>query len=675
MLPLDEVFEFRGQPVLSGLFGVEKSNTLQDGRKTLRLIMNLIPTNSLMTPIVGSVRKLPSITAWLGITTEPGESLGLCMASAFYLFRLPSAWHRYLAFNVKFKGSEIVQDNRVHVLCCNVLPMGWISSVAVMQEVAESVAYLGGAGPETQIARGHILPPYLLSCVQQSCARDRPWWHVYLDNFCVGQRCLPGKGCEAGRTLHEGVEDAWDRSGLVLSKKKRVSDAEAIHELGAWIDGSTQTILISGERFIKLIQCTLYLLSQRFLSKKLVQIVVGRWVHALQYRRPAMGILQEVWQFISSSHPTPKLVMQTRRELWNLILLSPCIHTFLGARIDTATTASDASMRGGAVGMAEQLTVEGRDFVLSSVARSRDASSVPILVVSLFNGFGGCFRIYDILDIRPLGLISVELYAPANRIVEKRWPHVKTVSDVRLVDRQLVRDWLLEFPMAKEIHLWAGFPCVDLSSAKAYRQGLEGPSSSLVHEIPRIEELLRTVFGPTVEVKRTIENVSSMDREAAEEISHLFHTLPYELDCSDSVPMRRPRFAWCSEALENTFPDIRVTQHAYWRRVHAEAAFPSFEQWVEPGWHWPGGEEGTLLPTCMKAISRDKPPPKPAGIRRCSEATLARWRADSFRYPPYQYSPEFLFWQESGWRLATSSERELLLGYGFEHTAVCLSAS
>ena len=150
-------------------------------------------------------------------------------------------------------------------------------------------------------------------------------------------------------------------------------------------------------------------------------------------------------------------------------------------------------------------------------------------------------------------MISVELYAPANRIVEKRWPHVKTVTDVRLVDRQMAREWLLEFPMAKEIHLWAGFPCVDLSGAKAFRQGLEGPSSSLVHKIPRIEDLLRGAFGPTVHVKRTIENVSSMDRSAAEEISRLFHTLPYELDCSDSVPTRRPRFAWCSEALENTF--------------------------------------------------------------------------------------------------------------------------
>lgn len=145
-IPLEEVFAFRGQPVLSGLFGVEKSSKLSDGRSTLRLIMNLIPINSLMNPIVGSVRKLPSITSWLGITTDPDESLGLYqsdMASAFYLFKLPAAWHKYLAFNVRVRGSVIgLNDDRVHVLCCNVLPMGWVSSVAVTQEVAESVAFL-----------------------------------------------------------------------------------------------------------------------------------------------------------------------------------------------------------------------------------------------------------------------------------------------------------------------------------------------------------------------------------------------------------------------------------------------------------------------------------------------------------------------------------------------------
>lgn len=55
----------------------------------------------------------------------------------------------------------------------------------------------------------------------------------------------PLQETEAGRALHEKVEDAWDRAGLVSSTKKRVSDANAIHELGAWIDGNSQTISIS----------------------------------------------------------------------------------------------------------------------------------------------------------------------------------------------------------------------------------------------------------------------------------------------------------------------------------------------------------------------------------------------------------------------------------------------
>ena len=40
---LEDVFHYRNQPVLSGLFGVEKPSVLPDGRKVLRLIMNLVP--------------------------------------------------------------------------------------------------------------------------------------------------------------------------------------------------------------------------------------------------------------------------------------------------------------------------------------------------------------------------------------------------------------------------------------------------------------------------------------------------------------------------------------------------------------------------------------------------------------------------------------------------------
>ena len=139
--------------------------------------------------------------------------------------------------------------------------------------------------------------------------------------------------------------------------------------------------------------------------------------------------------------------------------------------------------------------------------------------------------------------------------------------------------------------------------------------------------------------------------------------------------MRRPRFAWCSERLEDAFTDLEVTEHSYWKRVYARADYPKPGQWVEPSWQWMGEQHETPLPTCIKAIKRDRPPPQPAGIRRCTEATISRWTSDAYRFPPYQYSPEFLFWKGDQWRLATAEERELLLGYGFGRAKLCMAAS
>ena len=81
------------------------------------------------------------------------------------------------------------------------------------------------------------------------------------------------------------------------------------------------------------------------------------------------------------------------------------------------------------------------------------------------------------------------------------------------------------------------------------------------------------------------------------------------------------------------------------------------------------------MPTCMKAIPRQRPPPRPAGIGKCDWNTLERWKEDSFRYPPYHYQEQFLMTTDNTWRLASATEKELLLGYRFNHTAVAWSAS
>ena len=66
-----------------------------------------------MDSIHGVVRHLPSVTAWLGLTLSEGEGMALFqsdLTAAFYLFKLPKIWEKYLAFNVKVRGSDINLD-------------------------------------------------------------------------------------------------------------------------------------------------------------------------------------------------------------------------------------------------------------------------------------------------------------------------------------------------------------------------------------------------------------------------------------------------------------------------------------------------------------------------------------------------------------------------------------
>ena len=78
----------------------------------------------------------------------------------------------------------------------------------------------------------------------------------------------------------------------------------------------------------------------------------------------------------------------------------------------------------------------------------------------------------------------------------------------------------------------------------------------------------------------------------------------------------------------------------------------------------------------MKAIRREAPPPFPAGLSKTSEPAKERWRADEYRFPPYQYSDRYLLVHPvQPPRLLDSTERELLLGLGAGHTASCRPAS
>ena len=679
-VPLSSVVQFREQTVLNGLFGVEKAAKTESGLPVLRLIMNLVPINSIMRQYTGAVKHLPSITSWMSVVLEENQEVRVWqsdMCNAFYLIKLPEIWRYYLAFNV-LKTVLDPQGREVKMaLACCVLPMGWSSSVALMQEISEELLKIKPLKVESQLLRQKAVPLWMTGIISEAVISNRSWWHVYLDNFAAGEVGDSDSSWNGGDTLHQLAEECWSLAGVLSSEKKRKRVEVQAEELGAFIDGDAGTIGGSPTRFLGLIQNTLFILSLNALNKKLLQVIVGRWIHVMQFRRPAMCILSAVWDFIGKTPIKRKgLVSAARRELFGCMCLVPLLHTFLGAQVSKIITASDASMKGGAVGIARQLTPVGIDYVNGVLGMVNHLGEIPVLVISLFNGIGGAFRTYDLLGVRPMGLISFDIHSPANRIVSRIWPHCEIFLDVKKFSRSFFKELLMKYLGIKEVHLWAGFPCIDLSSVNKLGKGLDGPASGLFFEVLRIIKIIKEELPSTVALKEVIENVASMARDQVDRISRHLGREPYFFDCSDAVPMRRPRLCWTTECLRGIMDDVTVRKEGCWLRVTASAPYPKIDDWISENVDWPGGRAGTILPTAMKAIKREKPPFMPAGIERCDEDTLGRYEADDFRYPPYQYKEPFLFYTKHGsWRLVSCEEKELLMGYGWQHTSQCYSAS
>lgn len=139
----EKVFSDADGKYLSGLFGVPKPGKFTSaGDPILRLIMNLIPINQALEVILGDISELPSASSWQQLVLSDEDMLTVSqadMASAFYLFRLPEGWLPYLCFNYKLERRDVGFPGRGFVYpSCRVLPMGWASSVGIMQWLVEN---------------------------------------------------------------------------------------------------------------------------------------------------------------------------------------------------------------------------------------------------------------------------------------------------------------------------------------------------------------------------------------------------------------------------------------------------------------------------------------------------------------------------------------------------------
>ena len=226
--PLEEVAVFRGQKILNGLFWVPKPSFTGSGRPVLRLIMNLVPANAVLKQFQGATQHLPHITSWLSTFIEDGEVLKLWqsgMSNAFYLFRIPKQWRKFLSFNLMQRRCDVMDSSDTSWVClsCNVLPMGWSSSVSIMQEVSEALLNHESVPKEAQMRRGRPVPLWMVGLLKKARAQGRFWWHLYLDNFAaaeVGQADSSFAGAQELQGLFHGT-----RTGSLSRRQSAVHGA------------------------------------------------------------------------------------------------------------------------------------------------------------------------------------------------------------------------------------------------------------------------------------------------------------------------------------------------------------------------------------------------------------------------------------------------------------------
>ena len=292
-----------GKPVLNGAFGVVKPDKLtESGLPVLRMIMDLRASNTILEQLEGDVSTLTGAASFQKIVMGEGDELLLSgddLTAAFYLFRLPEAFAEYLVLRKPVRKSLFWpgQTGTTLVGIC-VLPMGWSSAVAVMQNAHRQLALRSemrmGAGllGRAEIRKDAVFPSL----------EDVPAWTIYLDDTTIIEKVsktiaqeLQGKPAEEQEKLRR-VYEWW---GIPTNASKALERVRTAERLGAILDGENGLLRVSTKRALDLMGLGAWLRGQGIFPTTALQIYAGKAVHILQFRRCLFSVLQEVFLAIS----------------------------------------------------------------------------------------------------------------------------------------------------------------------------------------------------------------------------------------------------------------------------------------------------------------------------------------------------------------------------------------
>ena len=126
------------------------------------------------------------------------------------------------------------------------------------------------------------------------------WFQNYLDDFDAPEICSAESGySKKGRPSIMLLEkrEANKVHGIEVSETKAVTGELLTTRMGAWVDGEVGRVSVVPDKISELIHFGTWLLSDITVDAKGLAIFLGRLIRAFEFRRPLMGILNDVWQY------------------------------------------------------------------------------------------------------------------------------------------------------------------------------------------------------------------------------------------------------------------------------------------------------------------------------------------------------------------------------------------
>lgn len=609
----------------------------------------------------GDVESLVGPAKWQGISLGRDQVLvtsGDDLVACFYLFKVPFSWSRYFTFRKPVRrsvlGLEGPPDSLVYITS-QVMPMGWSAAVTVMQHIHRSMALEDRTLLEhREIHRQKPLP----ETITQS---DSSFWNLYLDDLTV-MEVLEEAACEQpvrGKSeLQQRMEERYKALGVPYSSEKASTREEVCEKLGALIHGRRGTLGVSDKRIFELFSLVLYLCGLEKVPTKWMQVLLGKFVHVVQFRRPLFTLVEHSWKRVHAFSAGGALREFEIDEWFRILFLLPLAYTDLKAK---------------GSGMVRKWWRH-----LSVVGSDRLGPNRPVPAAKLPGE--GYAEGFDCRVVRWFSRSFERLGGPCHRVVvcecephclavlRKRNPGCVVWKDITLVGESEIREVLDRYPEVEVVIQAGGSPCQGLSQLGSQRKHFQDERSGLFFTLVRVMKCLQSECN-----RRAIRHFGLVENVVCDPADQAIFreetSWPQYLICSGALSrVRRPRFFWVSEELD--FRSLGIVEPGpNYTTVHLSAPLEPTELWVSPGWSWQGDED-TSLPTFTRSIPRRKPPPSPAGLAHTPEDARQRWYEDDYRYPPYTYKTQFCLSDGSRLRVCGAAEREVLMGFLPGHTYV-----